>query len=345
LIELRDVSKTFNTKHSTVRALKDVSLTIEDGEIFGIIGLSGAGKSTLIRCINLLERPDSGSVIVNGDDLMKFSPAQIREKRKDIGMIFQHFNLFRSRTIAENIAFPLQHRGYTKEQIDDRVTELLELVGLESKINGYPSQLSGGQKQRVGIARSLATNPKILLCDEATSALDPKTTLSILALLKDLNKKLNLTIVIVTHEMNIIKSICNEVAVMEAGEVIETDEVFNIFANPKHKITKDFIATTSNLNKIYDLLAENSIVTTLKPGETLAHFSYSGPSVVEALISTISAMFDIRLNIIFADLDIILDMPMGGLILIISGSKENQKKAFDYVRERGVKVEIIKSYD
>lgn len=343
MIELTNINKTFKTKTSEVYALKNVSLKIEQGEIFGIIGLSGAGKSTLIRCINLLERPDSGSVVVEGDDLTLLSPSQVREKRKTIGMIFQHFNLFRSRTIAENIAFPLQHRGYTKEQIDKRVNELLELVGLESKINGYPSHLSGGQKQRVGIARALATNPKILLCDEATSALDPKTTLSILALLKDLNKKLNLTIVIVTHEMSVIKSICNEVAVMEAGEIIEMNEVFDIFANPKHKITKDFIATTSNLNKIYDLLAENSIVTVLDQGETLAHFSYAGPSAVEALISTVSSMFNIKLNIIFADLDIILDMPMGGLILKISGSKENQQKAFDYVKERGVKVEVIKS--
>ncbi|MDR3243124.1 MAG: ATP-binding cassette domain-containing protein, partial [Elusimicrobiota bacterium] len=197
MIELKNINKTFISKDSSVCALKNVSLKIQDGEIFGIIGLSGAGKSTLIRCINLLERPDSGQVLLDGADLVKLSPKEVRENRKNIGMIFQHFNLFRSRTIAQNIAYPLQYGDLTKEQIDKRVNELLEIVGLESKINGYPSQLSGGQKQRVGIARALATNPKVLLCDEATSALDPKTTQSILSLLKDLNKKLGLTIVIV----------------------------------------------------------------------------------------------------------------------------------------------------
>ncbi|MDR2772722.1 MAG: ATP-binding cassette domain-containing protein [Elusimicrobiota bacterium] len=344
MIELRNVNKVFKTKASEVRALKNVSVKIEEGEIFGVIGLSGAGKSTLIRCINLLERPDSGEVIVDGDDLMKFNPNQIREKRQEIGMIFQLFNLFRSRTIAENIAFPLLNKKHSQKEIDDRVNELLELVGLESKINGYPSQLSGGQKQRVGIARALATHPKILLCDEATSALDPKTTQSILALLKDLNKKLNLTIVIVTHEMGVIKSICNEVAVMEGGEVIESGEVFHIFANPQHKLTKDFITTTSSLKKTYDLLEENSIVMQLKPGEVLAHFEYIGPSSIEALVSTLSIKFNIHLNIIFADLDIILDLPMGGLILIISGPAEAQAAAFEYISKKGVKVEVIKKY-
>ena len=217
MIELQNINKTFSSKNSTVAALKNVSLKIEQGEIFGIIGLSGAGKSTLIRHINLLERPDSGKVIVDGDDLTALSPKEVWEKRSSIGMIFQHFNLFRLRTIAQNIAFPLEYRKLSRDFIDKRVQELLELVELESKINVYPSQLSGGQKQRVGIARALAHNPKVLLCDEATSALDPKTTQSILALLKNLNKKLGLTIVLVTHEMSVVKSICDKTAVMEAA--------------------------------------------------------------------------------------------------------------------------------
>lgn len=344
MIELQNINKTFSSKNSTVAALKNVSLKIEQGEIFGIIGLSGAGKSTLIRHINLLERPDSGKVIVDGDDLTALSPKEVWEKRSSIGMIFQHFNLFRLRTIAQNIAFPLEYRKLSRDFIDKRVQELLELVELESKINVYPSQLSGGQKQRVGIARALAHNPKVLLCDEATSALDPKTTQSILALLKNLNKKLGLTIVLVTHEMSVVKSICDKTAVMEGGEVIETGSVFEIFTKPKHQITKDFIATTSIINKIHDLLEENALPARLKPGETLVHFSYEGPSAVEALISTISATFDVKANIIFADLDIVSDMPIGGLVLIFSGTAENQKQAFEFAAKKGIRVEVIKQY-
>jgi D-methionine transport system ATP-binding protein len=342
VIELKNINKTFKTKHGTVSALKDVSLKIEQGEIFGIIGLSGAGKSTLVRCINLLERPETGSVILDGDDIMKLSDKQVREKRKEVGMIFQHFNLFNSRTIFDNIAFPLMHTDMSQEKIHKRVTELLDLVGLESKAKGYPSQLSGGQKQRVGIARALATNPQVLLCDEATSALDPKTTQSILTLLKELNKKLGITIVIVTHEMDIIKLICNEVAVMEGGKIIEKGEVFHIFANPQMNATKDFIATTSSLNKIFDLIEEDSSIIKLQEGQSLVRFSYVGPSTVEPLISDISIKFNLKANIVFGDLDIILDMPMGGLILIISGKQEDQKNAFEYMRTQGVKVEVIR---
>ncbi|MDR0823168.1 MAG: methionine ABC transporter ATP-binding protein [Endomicrobium sp.] len=345
LIELKNLNKTFKTKTSSVRALNDVSLSVEKGDIFGIIGLSGAGKSTLIRCINLLERPDSGGVIIDGEDIIKLGEKEIRQKRKNIGMIFQHFNLFNSRTIAQNIAYPLRYGGLTDEQIENRVKELLEIVGLESKENGYPSQLSGGQKQRVGIARALAANPQILLCDEATSALDPKTTQSILALLKELNKKLGLTIVIVTHEMSVIKAICNKAAIMENGEVIEQGAIFDIFSVPRRKATKDFIATTSNLHKVYDLLEEDSPALHLSKGETLAYFSYIGRAAVESLISTVSVMFDVRINIIFGDLDLIQGMPMGGLIVIIGGTDANKQKTIDYVGQKGVKVEVLKQYD
>jgi D-methionine transport system ATP-binding protein len=343
MIELIKLNKTFKSKIRKTQALKDVSLNILDGDIFGIIGLSGAGKSTLIRCVNLLERPDSGAVIIDGQDLMKFAPQEIRRARKSIGMIFQHFNLFKSRNIYDNIAFPLEHMHLTKEQISKKVHELAEIVGISSKLYEYPSHLSGGQKQRVGIARALATDPKILLCDEATSALDPKTTQSILALIKELNKKLNLTIIIVTHEMEVIKEVCSKVAVMEGGEVVESGKVFDIFAKPKHKITKDFIATTSTINKIYTLLAENSPVVELKEGEALVRFSYSDYTTVEPLIASIAMKFNIEPNIIFGDLDIIQGLPIGELILKIGGSKEDQKKAFDYVTERQVKVEVIKS--
>ena len=221
MIVLENVSKTFETEDRTVEAVRDVSLTIGRGEVYGIIGFSGAGKSTLVRCINLLERPTSGKVRVDGVDLTGLSERELRRARKKIGMIFQQFNLFASLTVAQNIAYPLQYSGLSKKQISDRVEELLSLVGLEDKERGYPSQLSGGQKQRVAIARALANGPGILLCDEATSSLDPQTTLSILKLLKDLNIKLNLTIVVITHEMQVVKEICSRVAVMENGCVVE----------------------------------------------------------------------------------------------------------------------------
>ena len=221
MIRLEHVSKTFTTKSGYVHAVKDISLDINEGEIFGIIGFSGAGKSTLVRCMNLLERPEEGSVIVDDKNLLELDGAQLREMRKKIGMIFQHFNLMRSRTVAQNVAFPLKKSGLSKEEIRQKVMELLELVDLSEKANVYPSQLSGGQKQRVAIARSLANDPKVLLCDEATSALDPQTTHSILKLIKDIIRKLNLTVVLITHEMGVVKEICDRVAVMEDGHIVD----------------------------------------------------------------------------------------------------------------------------
>jgi D-methionine transport system ATP-binding protein len=350
MIELKNVTKTFRGKGSgenqphDIHAVRNVSLSVGEGDIFGVIGFSGAGKSTLVRCINLLERPDAGEVIVNGEDMMKLSRGELHLARKKIGMVFQHFNLFRSRTVAGNIAFPLKH-GWENEgrTVEGRVRELLELVGLSDKINAYPSQLSGGQKQRVGIARALASNPSILLCDEATSALDPQTTQSILALLRELNKKLGITIVIITHEMQVIKSICGHAAIMDSGEVVEQGSVFDIFSNPKKQITRDFIATTSHLNKINELLEEDTPVTRLGPDQVLARFSYSGPNTIEALISTASIQFNIMLNIIFGDLDIIQGKPIGGLIIILKGEKEAVKKAMEWFRGKGVKVDVLKT--
>ncbi|GHT77555.1 methionine import ATP-binding protein MetN 1 [Spirochaetia bacterium] len=342
MIQLNNVSKTFTGRGVMVHAVKDVSLTVEDGDIFGVIGFSGAGKSTLVRCINLLERPDKGEVLINGQDLMKLAPAELRAARKKIGMIFQHFNLFRSRTVGSNIAFPLKYTGMPKEAIAKRVQELLELVGLEDKEHVYPSQLSGGQKQRVGIARALASNPSILLCDEATSALDPQTTQSILALLRDLNRKLGLTIVIITHEMNVIKTVCSHTVVMENGSIVERGSIFDIFSNPRQQVTKDFIATTSSLYKIYDLLRENSPVVQLRQNQMLAHFSYVGRNTVDALISTASIKFNVKINIIFGDLDIIQETPVGGLINIIEGEPETIRDTTKWFSEQGVRVEEIR---
>ena len=343
MIYLKNICKTFiDDNKKEVHAVNDVSLTINDGDIFGIIGFSGAGKSTLVRCINLLERPTSGTVEVDGKDLTKLSEKELRESRKKIGMIFQHFNLFPSRTIFGNVAFPLQGSGLSKEEIAAKVRSLLELVGISEKENAYPSQLSGGQKQRVAIARALANDPDILLCDEATSALDPQTTKAILDLLKDLNKKLGITIVVITHEMAVVKEICNKVAVMEKGRVVEEGDVFSIFANPQEALTQNFIKTTSNLRKIEDLVNEGSSVVDLKPGELIVRLSYIEKNISEPLISAMTYKFNVILNIIFANIEIIQDAPIGGTVAIMSGKSEDIDAALDYLRDKNVGVEVIK---
>ena len=247
MIELTHVSKDFGKGQQEVHAVRDVSLSIDKGEIFGIIGFSGAGKSTLVRCINLLERPTAGTVMVDNKDLTALSARELRQARKKIGMIFQHFNLMPSRTVAGNVAYSMRGSGLSRKETADKVARLLELVGIGDKANAYPSQLSGGQKQRVAIARALANDPNVLLCDEATSALDPQTTRSILYLLKHLNETLGITIVLITHEMAVVKEICSRVAVMEHGSVVEQGDIFSIFISPKQPVTQDFIRTTSNL--------------------------------------------------------------------------------------------------
>ena len=343
MIYLKNICKTFiDDNKKEVHAVNDVSLTINDGDIFGIIGFSGAGKSTLVRCINLLERPTSGTVEVDGKDLTKLSEKELRESRKKIGMIFQHFNLFPSRTIFGNVAFPLQGSGLSKEEIAAKVRNLLELVGISEKENAYPSQLSGGQKQRVAIARALANDPDILLCDEATSALDPQTTKAILDLLKDLNKKLGITIVVITHEMAVVKEICNKVAVMEKGRVVEEGDVFSILANPQEALTQNFIKTTSNLRKIEDLVNEGSSVVDLKPGELIVRLSYIEKNISEPLISAMTYKFNVILNIIFANIEIIQDAPIGGTVAIMSGKSEDIDAALDYLRDKIVGGEVIK---
>ena len=342
MIEFTHVSKDFGSGEKMVRAVRDVSLTIQDSEIFGIIGFSGAGKSTLVRCINLLERPTNGTVVVDGKEMTALSPKELRLARRKIGMIFQHFNLMPSRTVFGNVAYPLQGQGLSKQAIQNKVRKLLKLVDIADKETAYPSQLSGGQKQRVAIARALANDPKVLLCDEATSALDPQTTKAILTLLKDLNQKLNLTIVMITHEMAVVKEICDHVAIMEHGQVVEQGEVFSLFADPKQPITQNFIRTTSNLQKIEELIAEGSPVVQLQPGEVIVRLSYIQKNVSEPLISTLSQRFQISLNIIFADIEIVQDAPIGGTVAILSGEREQITKAMEYLIEKNVGVEVLK---
>ena len=342
MIELRHISKDFGTGEHAVHAVQDVSLTVETGEIFGIIGFSGAGKSTLVRCINLLERPTSGEVLLDGQELTALPPKQLRQARKKIGMIFQHFHLMPSRTVAGNVAYPLRGSGLSREQIAAKVQSLLELVGIGDKADAFPSQLSGGQKQRVAIARALANDPSVLLCDEATSALDPQTTKAILHLLRDLNAKLGLTIVLITHEMAVVREICHRVAVMEHGRVAEQGEVFNVFVDPRQDITRSFIRTTSNLQKVEELIAADSPVTRLKPGELIIRLSYVQRNAAEPLISVVTKLFDVSLNIIFADINIVQDAPIGGTVAIISGERSHITKAIEYFIDKNVGVEVIK---
>ncbi len=343
MIQLVDVSKTFTLEKLSVDAVKDVNLTIEDGEIFGVIGYSGAGKSTLVRCINLLERPTKGQVLIDGVDLVGLKEKDLRKYRQKIGMIFQQFNLLASRTVFDNVAFPLKYRGKGKAKIRERVLYLLELVGISDKKDAYPSQLSGGQKQRVAIARALATEPSILLCDEATSALDPQTTKSILDLLKEVNKKLGITIVIITHEMQVIKGICDRVAVMEDGRVVELDDAVSVFSNPQAQITKDFINSTSNLSKIDELIDRKSSVVELEPGQRLWRLDFLGTDATkEPIIAEISTKFNISPSIIFANVDVISDTVLGSLIVLVSVSAQDEIKVIEYLKERQIKVEVIK---
>ena len=342
MIELKHIVKEFNDSGRDVHAVNDVSLTIDDGDIFGIIGFSGAGKSTLVRCINLLGRPTSGEVIIDGRDITALSQKELREARKKIGMIFQHFNLMPSRTVAGNVAFPLKNSGLSKQEIKAKVKKLLDMVEIGDKEDAYPSQLSGGQKQRVAIARALANDPKILLCDEATSALDPQTTHSILELLKRLNKELGITIVVITHEMDVVKTICNKVAVMEHGRVVETGDLLKVFTEPEADITRAFIRSTSNLSKAEDFLKADNPVTRIKPGELMARLNYNNVRVSQPIISTAILKFQVYMNIVFADVEIVGDSNIGGTVAIFSGEKENISRALDYFKSVNVDVEVIK---
>lgn len=341
LIRLENIEKVYQSDNGTIHALNGVNLTVEQGEIFGIIGTSGAGKSTLIRCINMLERPTKGTVIVDDQELTSLNEQELREQRKKIGMIFQHFNLLSSRTVYQNIAFPLELAKRSKEEIDTEVMHLLALVGLTDKKDQYPSQLSGGQKQRVGIARALANHPKVLLCDEATSALDPQTTKSILELLKDINRKFQLTIVLITHEMQVIKEICNQVAVIEGGRIIEQGNVIDIFTQPQANTTKEFISAIINHN-LPDFF--NDI--TLSPVPTadsnlILRLSFIGHSTEEPVISSMIRRFNIDASILYGNIDHIQTTPFGTLIVELSGEQVALQQALSYLKTRELGIEVI----
>ncbi|MGL5579544.1 MAG: methionine ABC transporter ATP-binding protein [Cetobacterium sp.] len=338
MIQLRNIIKTYESKGQSVEALKELSFDFKKGEITGIIGYSGAGKSTLLRCINLLEIPCSGEVLIDGVELGSLNPKELREKRKKIGMIFQHFNLMRSRTVAKNIAYPLKGSGLSKAEIDERVNSLLDLVGLKDKKSSYPSQLSGGQKQRVGIARALANNPDIILCDEATSALDPETTVSILKLLKKINKDLGVTIVLITHQMEVIKEICDRVIVMEDGFVKEEGDVIDIFSRPKEPITKRFLSSVFNSDKINDYL--NGIL--VKGDEKIIKLAYVGSNTEEAYISRISRDYGIDSSILFGNIEIIKETPIGNLVVKLKGEEENIQNSLDYLNKNNIYTEVLK---
>jgi len=338
MIELINVSKRFTTKNKVVQALSDVSLTVEKGEIFGVIGTSGAGKSTLIRCVNLLEKPNDGKVIVDGIELTKLSDSQLTLERRKIAMIFQHFNLLSSRTVFDNVAFPLELEGKSKSEIKEKVDSLLELVGLKEKAKDYPANLSGGQKQRVAIARALANDPKVLLCDEATSALDPATTKSILQLLKSINQKLNLTILLITHEMEVIKSICDKVAVIDNGQLAEQGKVEQIFIHPEKEITKGFIQ--SSLNVELPSIYQNSISNiNSEDNNPLVKILISGNEAQSSVIINLYEKFNVKAKIISAQLEYVGHLNFG--VLLLELKEGNTNEALAYLENEYVNTEIL----
>ncbi len=340
MIEIKNVNKMFYQGSKEILALKDINLHIAKGTIFGVIGSSGAGKSTLIRCVNMLEAPTSGSIIVDGVDLTKLSKNQLVETRRNIGMIFQHFNLLSSRTVFDNVALPLELAGKDKAHINNKVTELLKLVGLEDKHESYPANLSGGQKQRVAIARALASDPRVLLCDEATSALDPATTQSILELLKKINRELDITILLITHEMEVVKSICHEVAIIGGGELVEKGTVGDIFAHPKTELAHEFIRSTLDLSipEDYQTRLQSSRVEGSYP---LIRMEFTGATVDAPLMSQISRKYNIDVSILSSDLDYAGGVKFGMMVAELFGNEEDDNAAIEYLREHNVKVEVL----
>lgn len=333
MIEFKNVSKTFNSKDSSVEALKDINLTVQDGDIYGIIGFSGAGKSTLLRTINALETPSSGSVFIDGEDINRLTKQKLREKRKNIGMIFQQFDLLETKTVYENVALPLKLNRVPSGEIKKRVDEILRYVELEDKKKAYPSKLSGGQKQRVGIARALATNPSVLLSDESTSALDPKTTEAILSLLKKINRELGITIVLITHEMNVIQKICNRVAVMENGRIVENGDVIDIFGNPKENITKNFVKTVIN-DSVPEILVKG--IKSEERFNKVLRLKFLDSDSTESVFSRVNKEYDVETNILFANISEIQDRVLGIIIIQIIGSESEVANAEKYFKEQGV---------
>jgi len=333
LIEFKNVTVSFKHKKNELTAVRNATFSINTGEIYGIVGSSGAGKSTLLRTINLLQVPTQGEVIIDGKNVERFQGEDLRNLRRTIGMIFQHFNLADSKTVYQNIAFVLKSAGKTKEEIDNRVNELLELVNLSDKINAFPSQLSGGQKQRVAIARALANNAKILLCDEPTSALDLETTSAILNLLRELNEKMGITVIIITHELEVIKSICHHVAVMNGGEVVEIGDVYSVFTNPQNEFTQQLISYT-NKTELPSEVLENTHGTIIK-------LSYQGGSANSPILSDAANTYGIGFNILLGKIEYIRGIPLGILYVQLIGEAEVMQHVIAYLHDNTASVEVI----
>ena len=334
MIEIKNLSKTFSAGGNQVEALKDISLTIGDGDIYGIIGMSGAGKSTLVRCINMLERPTAGSVLIDGCDLNTLSEAELRKIRRSVTMIFQSFNLLAQRTCLKNICFPLEISGVPKDKAKARAMELLEMVGLPDKANAYPAQLSGGQQQRIAIARALATNPKILLCDEATSALDPNTTHSVLSLIKDINQKLGITVIIITHQMSVVEEICDSVAILDGGVVVEQGSVQEIFANPKTAAAKRLVAPNGG-SAARDLSC-------FAPDDHVVRVTFNGSSTAKPLVASLAAEKGILVSVLSADTRDLSGQCYGSMLLKLPAELAVAQQAVEYMRSQsGVTVEEV----
>ena len=331
LIELNHLTKTFKGKTQTVDALKDINLHIEQGDIFGIIGMSGAGKSTLVRCINFLEQPTSGNVVIDGKDLASLSSKELRQLRQQVSMIFQHFNLLSQRDVRGNISFAMEIAGMKRPQIEKRIDELLEIVGLTDRQHNYPSQLSGGQQQRVAIARALATNPKIILCDEATSALDPTTTTSILNLLREINRKMGITIVIITHEMSVVESTCTHVAIIDDGQLAECGTVESVFSQPKSAAAKKLIFRTAG--------ADSGAM-----GERMIRIVFEGSSADEPTISDLAMQCHVAVNIRYADTREVSGKLFGQMILQLPEDHLQQEKAIYFLQNKGLRVEEVNGH-
>ena len=332
MIELKHISKVFPTADGEFQALEDINLTIQDGDIFGIVGMSGAGKSTLVRCINLLERPTEGEVLIDGQDLMQLSAQELRQMRRSISMIFQQFNLLMQRTCLKNICFPMEIAGVPKAEARKRALEYLDIVGLPDKANAYPAQLSGGQKQRIAIARALASDPKVLLCDEATSALDPTTTRSILRLIQDINKRLGITVIVITHEMAVVEEICSHVAVLEHGRVMETGTVEEVFSNPRSEAGRR-------------LVFPDGVALDQFPVARVVRVVFNGGSSYEPLIASLAIDCGVKVNILGADTRNIDGKAFGSMLLGLPQDSAEAAKAMNYLKsQRDVTVEEVQDY-
>ena len=341
MIKLNNITKIFTLPDKKLTALDNVSLHVPKGQICGVIGASGAGKSTLIRCVNLLERPTHGAVIIDGVDLTQLSDAELVKTRRQIGMIFQHFNLLTSRTVFENVALPLELENKSKAEIQEKTTALLALVGLSDKHNVYPANLSGGQKQRVAIARALASDPKVLLCDEATSALDPATTQSILKLLKEINRSLGITILLITHEMEVVKRICDQVAVIDKGRLVEQGTVSEIFSNPKTKLAQEFISSTFHISLPEEYLENLSHSPKHARSYTIIKFEFTGRSVDAPLLSQASKKFGVELSILTSQIDYAGGVKFGFTIAEVEGDEDAITQTKVYLMENNVRVEVL----